>query len=558
MLTTYKHAVLTTFCLILLLLFVPCGWTWNAKPGQAAPNCRSRADFVRRSAHSSRFEEYEEKRERIIDQLKNRSLQYDEPLSSDEKIVDLYLQYLKHENYPVPGENSFLPMQNFITVREQIEDTDLFAFLKRMPKGAILHIHELAMGDYKWIINHATYRNDCYIYKDRDGGIPYGALAIFETPPESRSWVPVNQDRASSGNERAYDEALYDSLVINADEAADFHIWNIFLNIFDLLQRLFNNADFTKEYYRRAFEYLATNDHVNHVEIRFGLPADQISIIQDVIHEMAAAGSDFSARLIYYRVRSKSPSQSEEQYLADIKSALFECSRLMQKYPKLVIGFDLVGDEDTGYPTSFLAATLDEAESQLGCSRKRVPFYLHDGESNWSPDYNVEPYEYIRSYPTHFNNNLVDAYLLGSKRVGHGLTLTKTPYLMRLYKRADIALEICPISNQVLQFVPDLRNHPAVSYLNEGLGITINPDDPSIFQYQGVTHDFWEACMAWDLDLRALKQLAINSIDFSGLAQVEKHRLHAVWDKQWQVFIAEMKSQATLVELDERYRENQH
>ena len=138
------------------------------------------------------------------------------------------------------------------------------------------------------------------------------------------------------------------------------------------------------------------------------------------------------------------------------------------------------------------------------------------------------------------------------------MTLTQTPFLMQLDKKANIALEICPVSNQVPKFILDLRNHPAVSYLNEGLGISINPDDPSIFQYQGVTHDFWEACMAWDLDLQALKQLAINSINFSGLTQVEKHRLHAVWDKQWQVFIAEMKNKATLVELDERYRENQH
>ena len=53
---------------------------------------------------------------------------------------------------------------------------------------------------------------------------------------------------------------------------------------------------------------------------------------------------------------------------------------------------------------------------------------------------------------------------------------------MRLAKEKDIALEVCPISNQVLKLVDDIRNHPIVELIQDGnFPIVISPDDPGMY-----------------------------------------------------------------------------
>lgn len=49
-------------------------------------------------------------------------------------------------------------------------------------------------------------------------------------------------------------------------------------------------------------------------------------------------------------------------------------------------------------------------------------------------------------------NTQIDAILLGSLRIGHGFALAKHPTLLQLVKERDIAIEVNPLSNQVIFF----------------------------------------------------------------------------------------------------------
>lgn len=126
---------------------------------------------------------------------------------------------------------------------------------------------------------------------------------------------------------------------------------------------------------------------------------------------------------------------------------------LQQKYPNFVIGFDLVGQEDNGKP-------LSEHVDKLKNISQNGRFFFHAGETNW--------------FSTDADANLIDAILMNTKRVGHGYSLYKHPTLWTIVREKDIALEISPISNQVLRLVADLRNHPATFYISENVPIVVS------------------------------------------------------------------------------------
>lgn len=208
--------------------------------------------------------------------------------------------------------------------------------------------------------------------------------------------------------------------------------------------------------------------------------------------------------------------------LAKVRSAL----EFRRRYPDFVVGFDLVGEEDEGRTTVALLnvwLALPALRKEFGVD---LPLFFHDGESNWADD-----------------DNLLDAFLVGTRRIGHGLNLYLFPTLESRLIRHDIPLEVCPISNQILGYVRDLRIHPATGYWRRGVPMVLSSDDPAIFGYEGLTFDFWIAMMAWELDLVSLKKLALNSIRYSAMSDGEKQTARARWDQDWQEFLRQVTAQ---------------
>ncbi|HEX2953961.1 MAG TPA: adenosine kinase, partial [Bacillota bacterium] len=272
-------------------------------------------------------------------------------------------------------------------------------------------------------------------------------------------------------------------------------------------------------YQRALTEYL--NDNIQHIEIRSGLGnlydleghTYNAESVLDITRRILRNTPGITLNYIYSTARR----QPETTVFARMETAI----RLRAAYPELIAGFDLVGEEDQGYPLiHFLPDFLrvGELEEKYGID---LPFYFHSGESDWAD-----------------LSNLYDAVLLGSKRIGHGYNLFYYPILEPILKAIPIPLELCPISNQVLNYVADLRDHPAGGYVNSGVPLTLSSDDPAVYGNTGATYDFWEALMAWDLDLRSMKQFAYNSIVFSSLEPARKTALLNSWTAKWEQFIA--------------------
>ncbi|KAK5745683.1 hypothetical protein LTR17_001182 [Elasticomyces elasticus] len=217
---------------------------------------------------------------------------------------------------------------------------------------------------------------------------------------------------------------------------------------------------------------------------------------------------------------------------ARMQSELEDCLKLKLQFPDLICGFDLVGAEDRPNSIGFYADLLVGFAETCKSLNISIPFMFHAGESlldtggSFNPD----------------NSNLYDALLLNCKRIGHGYALLKHPLLIERYKKQDICLELCPISNELLHLCGNAREHPFPALLAAGLHCTLNADNPGL--YRGATHDssslsyeFYQA-MVGDtrMTIHGWKQLAEWSIEHSCLSDAEKKQGKVILQKDWENF----------------------
>jgi adenosine deaminase len=70
---------------------------------------------------------------------------------------------------------------------------------------------------------------------------------------------------------------------------------------------------------------------------------------------------------------------------------------------------------------------------------------------------------------------------LHAVRIGHGVRCLEDPELVEELRARQIPLEVCPGSNVCLGVVPSLEQHPLPRLVAQGLYVTVNSDDPPMF-----------------------------------------------------------------------------
>lgn len=66
-------------------------------------------------------------------------------------------------------------------------------------------------------------------------------------------------------------------------------------------------------------------------------------------------------------------------------------------------------------------------------------------------------------------------------RIGHGIQSIKSKEICDLLIQKQIPLELCPTSNVLTQGVIEIRQHPIRKLWDQGIPLTLNSDDPGIF-----------------------------------------------------------------------------
>ncbi len=120
---------------------------------------------------------------------------------------------------------------------------------------------------------------------------------------------------------------------------------------------------------------------------------------------------------------------------------------------------------------------------------------------------------------------------IGAERIGHGLTAIEDPDLMEILAERQIPIEICISSNLRTGCCVPAALHPVRSYFDAGLMITLNSDDPAMFE-SDLEAEYLLAQREFGFSAEHLRELAANSFEASFLPPEEKvkylHRLDAI------------------------------
>lgn len=479
-------------------------------------------------------------------------------LTSDEKSLEDYMKnerskYVKDFMKKDGEHKAFPPAEPFYSQKKRIKESNLYTkVFAPMPKGGLLHVHSCAglslnglirlISD--WNQRHKSDDNNHIYIISKDEGLPapyiLGMLLYGEQLGELKEFCSSFTEYilTTEGMDK-----VRELFAFNGEYVEEIpYAWDFFNQIFLRTSGLFCNIEFYKEYHIHFFKE-CLEDKIPYVEVRSGFE----TFNKRLVHEMVRHSEFSSERAIYfYEMLSEvNPDAPDDEFLKTMHEAmeavegisvkvilnarrdlkprgedLLKLSkkvdaaiRLMEKYNSdesssgyrdFLIGFDFVSEEDRGETTDAYAQEIIYRQVGSGYGEpeglprvQKINFFLHDGESDW-PE----------------NNNMVAAAAICRHRIGHGISLVKNPALLDQIANqkaglVEPVLEICPISNQILRYHKDIRNHSLLELLKRGILCVIANDDPQLLGNPGLSYDFWEVFVALDLPLAVLKGMIL-------------------------------------------------
>jgi len=128
---------------------------------------------------------------------------------------------------------------------------------------------------------------------------------------------------------------------------------------------------------------------------------------------------------------------------------------------------------------------------------------------------------------------------------------------MRLIREKGIALEICPISNEVLGLCPTIRGHTLPILLANNVPCTVNSDNGTFYRSviaahstshtflfnlanivsSTLSHDFYQVMVgSQSMTLHGWRVLAEWSLEHSCMTPSEKSQVKKKWLESWDKF----------------------
>ncbi|MHC5039532.1 MAG: adenosine deaminase [Planctomycetota bacterium] len=237
-------------------------------------------------------------------------------------------------------------------------------------------------------------------------------------------------------------------------------------------------------------------DGVRYVEARFApvLQASPTFPIEEVVRialrglrsGAAEAGIEFGLILCCYR--SEPPFSSAETVQAALRYR-----------EEGVVGLDLAGDEKN-HPA------LPHLEPFVTARKASLPVTMHAGEMG--PASNIQE----------------ALFLFGAQRLGHAVNLVEEPELLDYVVGAGIPVEVCLNSNLQTGAVPSPEAHPLRRFVEAGVAVVLNSDDPAVFRTT-LSKEFALAAEICGWEKSEVRQVAARGFDAAFLPDPARGRL---------------------------------
>lgn len=202
------------------------------------------------------------------------------------------------------------------------------------------------------------------------------------------------------------------------------------------------------------------------------------------------------------------------RFAAEAEERIRETYAFLDQHRGRWVGINLAGreDNDKGYPLRFLETFRELRRRYAG-----IGISIHAGEVD-------EPNAHVR-----------DTLLLGATRIGHGVNLITDSDTMLLMRQNRFLVEINLVSNQLLEYTPDIARHPFPEYLRFGIPVCLNTDDRGMWD-SNMTDEYFTAVTEFNLAWSEVVQLGRTSLAHSFLPPEAKSRLLALYEARVAAF----------------------
>ncbi|GAI95625.1 unnamed protein product, partial [marine sediment metagenome] len=126
---------------------------------------------------------------------------------------------------------------------------------------------------------------------------------------------------------------------------------------------------------------------------------------------------------------------------------------------------------------------------------------------------------------------------LGAERIGHGLRAYEDLQLVNYLQERQIPLEVCVVSNIKTRVCKSFKEHPVRNYFKERLMVTINSDDPTMFD-TSITNEYLVLIQKFGFSLEEIRKVNFNSIEASFMTDEEKDIMKGTFNKEWERLIS--------------------
>lgn len=208
------------------------------------------------------------------------------------------------------------------------------------------------------------------------------------------------------------------------------------------------------------------------------------------------------------------------------------------------------GSRKTGIPFGLIVCCMRHLSADMSYNhvKQTLPYVgqgvvavdLAGDEAHYPPKIHEKAFDLARSHDlnitVHAGETGMDSYMMDAitylyaNRIGHGTAAWKNPELLHLLKERQITLEMCPTSNLHTKAISDLENHPAKSYLDRGLAVTLNTDNRTVSNIT-LSQEMARVTSALGLSEADLKSLYINAVKGAFCSEATKTLLLDNWKK---------------------------